>query len=84
MNIVYIRMFLKRDWVKFLFRCIVPVRSFFTNWIILCKSVINHKELTMSPGNMYVNWCLKEQLLLFFLFVKAFLVITFLCLILLE
>lgn len=79
MNIVYIRMFLKRDWVKFLFRCIVPVRSFFTNWIILCKSVINHKELTMSPGNMYVNWCLKEQLLLFFLFVKVFLVITFLC-----
>lgn len=54
--------FLKRDWIKFLFRCIVPVRSFFINWIILCKSVINHKELTMSPENMYVNWCLQEQL----------------------
>lgn len=49
-------LFLKRDWVKFLFRCIVPVRSFFINWIILCKSVINRKELTMSPENMYVKF----------------------------
>lgn len=59
-------LFLKRDWIKFLFRCIVPVRSFFINWIILCKSVINRKELTMSPENMYVNWCIQEQLLLSF------------------
>lgn len=54
-------LFLKRDWVKFLFRCIVPVRSFFINWIILCKSVINRKELTMSPENMYVNSCIQEH-----------------------